>query len=227
MKSHSGPDRVLIPGEVGNVELLVDTPQSPIRGIAVIAHPHPLQGGTAEHKVPHVLARTFVSRGYQAVRPNFRGVGASEGKHDSGDGEASDIVAVVNLFHRAYCGLPIVLAGFSFGAYVVARAAEALRSRSIECSHIILAGTPWGTVDGQRTYETPSVPATSLVVHGERDERVALSAVFDWARPQDIPVVVVPSANHFFTGKLTALERLVGSYLDHLPTRNEVARIEV
>lgn len=217
MNSHSRPERVLVPGEVGNVELLVDTPEAPIRGIAVIAHPHPLQGGSAEHKVPHVLAKTFVSRGYQAIRPNFRGVGASEGEHDAGNGETSDIVAIASLFRRTSPGVPLVLAGFSFGAYVVARAAEMLRGRGFECPYGIFAGMPWGTVDKTRTYETPNVPPSSLVVHGEADERVRLKAVLDWARPQELPVVVIPGANHFFTGKLAQLERVVGDYLDAHP----------
>ncbi|SOY93326.1 putative hydrolase of the alpha/beta superfamily [Cupriavidus taiwanensis] len=217
MASHSGTESVLVQGDVGNIELLVDTPRAPICGVAVITHPHPLQGGSAGHKVPHVLAKTLASRGYLAVRPNFRGVGATEGEHDAGTGESLDTIAVVEHLRQAYSGLPLVLAGFSFGAYVIARAAEMLSHRGIHCPHLILAGTPWGTVDGQRSYETPPVPSTTLVIHGERDERVALSAVFDWARPQSLPIVVVPGANHFFTGKLSTLERLVGGYLDHLP----------
>lgn len=110
-----------------------------------------------------------------------------------------------------------MLAGFSFGAYVTARAAEALSRGGVSCRAVILAGTPWGMVEGQRTYETPPVPFATLAVHGEQDERVPLGAVFDWARPQALPVVIVPGANHFFTGKLGALERVVGAYLDHLP----------
>jgi len=202
---------------VGNIELFIDRPTGPTCGLAVIAHPHPLQGGSAAHKVPHVLAKTFAARGFLAARPNFRGVGATEGVHDAGNGETVDMVKVVDHLRRDYPGLPLVLAGFSFGAYVIARTAEVLRGRGIQCPHIILAGTPWGTVEGQRSYETPSVPSTSLAIHGEKDERVPLSAVFDWARPQGLPIVVVPGANHFFTGKLAILEGVVGAYIDHLP----------
>lgn len=217
MVAHAGTEKVLIPGEVGNIELLVDAPLAPICGVAVIAHPHPLQGGAATHKVPHVLARTLASKGYFAVRPNFRGVGATEGTHDAGIGETVDTIAVVNHLRQTYSGLPLVLAGFSFGAYVITRAAEMLRRLGVECPHVILAGTPWGTVEGQRSYETPPVPSTTLAVHGEKDERVTLSSVFDWARPQGLPIVVVPGANHFFTGKLPTLERVVGAYIDQLP----------
>jgi alpha/beta superfamily hydrolase len=217
MAAHTVTERVLIPGEAGNIEILVDTPRAPVCGVAVIAHPHPLQGGSAGHKVPHVLAKMLVARGYLAARPNFRGVGASEGEHDAGNGETVDTVAVVNHLLQAHSGLPLVLAGFSFGAFVMARAAQSLRASGVECPHLILAGTPWGTVEAQRSYETPPVPSTTLAIHGEKDERVTLAAVFDWARPQGLPVVVVPDANHFFTGKLGALERVVGAYLDHLP----------
>lgn len=223
MARHSGTERVLIPGEVGDIELLVDTPQPPICGVVVIAHPHPLQGGSAEHKVPHVLARTFAARGYLAIRPNFRGVGFSDGQHDGGDGETVDMVAVVNHLREAYPGLPLVLAGFSFGAYVIARTVQSLDAKGIRCPHIILAGTPWGAVEGQRSYAIPPVPSTALVVHGEKDERVTLGAVFDWARPQGLPVVVVPDANHFFTGKLGQLERVVTVYLNNLPDPEVVA----
>ncbi|GJG97725.1 alpha/beta hydrolase [Cupriavidus pauculus] len=209
--------RVFVEGEVGNIELIVDTPQTSLRGVAVIAHPHPLQGGSAEHKVPHIFAKAVTARGFQSVRPNFRGVGATDGVHDAGVGESTDLVRVVSLYHQAHPELPIVLAGFSFGAFVMARAIELLRSEGNEYPFVVLAGTPWGSVEGQRRYNTPHVPATSLVIHGDKDERVPLSAVFDWARAQDLPVVVIPSANHFFTGKLAVLERLVGSYVDHVP----------
>ncbi|MHA7685728.1 alpha/beta hydrolase [Cupriavidus sp. PET2-C1] len=213
----SATERVVIRGNVGDIELLVNVPVGPIRGIAVITHPHPLQGGTAEHKVPNLFAKILASREYVAVRPNFRGVGNSEGVHDSGNGETLDVLLLIEHLRRTYPALPLVLAGFSFGAYVIARAAMVLHEQAVNCTHIVLAGTPWGTIEGQRTYETPPVPSTTLAIHGEKDLRVELKAVFDWARPQCLPIVVVPNANHFFTGKLALLERLVGAYLDHSP----------
>ncbi|QYY27801.1 alpha/beta fold hydrolase [Cupriavidus pinatubonensis] len=217
MALQSGSGKMFVAGEAGRIELIVDMPRAVASGIAVVAHPHPLQGGTATHKVPHVLAKALAARGYVTVRPNFRGVGETEGEHDAGDGETNDTVAVVNHLRQQYPGLPLVLAGFSFGAYVVALTVQVLASQGLACPHVILTGMPWGTIPGHRSYATPDVPSTALVVHGENDERVTLGAVLDWARPQEMPIVVVPGANHFFTGKLSALERVVGRYLDHLP----------
>lgn len=204
-------DTTLLAGPVGNIEVLVDAPAGTPLGVAVVAHPHPLQGGTASHKVPHQMAKALVAGGYVVVRPNFRGVGQSEGVHDSGLGEADDLLHIIHHSRQTYPGR-LLLAGFSFGAFVMARAVAALTKESIELDGVMLVGTPWGTVDGQRAYETPPVPAGTLVIHGEQDERVPLAAVFDWVRPQALPVVVVPGADHFFTGKLGVLGRLVTDY---------------
>lgn len=204
-------ETTLLAGLAGNIEVLIDVPAHTPLGVAVVAHPHPLQGGSASHKVPHQMAKALVACGYVAVRPNFRGVGRSEGAHDGGLGEVGDLLEVIRHCRQAYAG-QLLLAGFSFGAFVMAHAAAALTRESVAQDGLILAGTPWGTVDGQRTYETPPVPADTLVIHGEQDERVSLTAVFDWARPQGQPVVVVPGANHFFTGKLGVLGRLVTDY---------------
>ncbi|WP_316684264.1 alpha/beta hydrolase [Ralstonia holmesii] len=204
-------DTTLLAGPVGNIEVLIDAPARAPLGVAVVAHPHPLQGGTASHKVPHQMAKALVACGYVVVRPNFRGVGQSTGVHDGGLGEAEDLIHVIRHSRKAYAG-QLLLAGFSFGAFVMARAVAALTRDGVELAGVMLAGTPWGTVDGQRTYETPPVPAGTLVIHGEQDERVPLAAVFDWARPQGLPVVVVPGTNHFFTGKLGVLGRVVTDY---------------
>ncbi|MGY8525424.1 alpha/beta hydrolase [Paracidovorax citrulli] len=212
----SSAEPLLLQGEAGHIEVLVDKPEGEPRGIAVVAHPHPVQGGTATHKVPVQLAKVLVSKGYVAARPNFRGVGASEGKHDHGDGETRDMLTVLEALRQQYPGLPFVLGGFSFGAYVMALAAAQLTEQGTPCPHLILTGMPWGKVHAHADYQTPPVAASALVVHGEQDERVALSAIFEWARPQELPVVVVPGANHFFTGKLGALTRIVEGYLERV-----------
>ena len=203
--------RTLIRGEAGDIELLIDAPKEAVQGIAVVGHPHPMQGGTADHKVPHQLARELTAHGFLAVRPNFRG---TQGEHDAGVGETNDMLAVVDHLREQYPDLPLALAGFSFGAFVAALASVQLAERGITIDHLILTGMPSGPVANHRSYDTPAVQANALVMHGENDERVALSAIFDWARPQQLPVVVVPGADHFFSGKLPVLRRQVASYLE-------------
>jgi len=181
-------------GPAGRIECAVDEPQGEARGVALIAHPHPLYGGTLDNKVVQTLARAFVELGYAAWRPNFRGVGASEGVHDAGRGEIDDLAAVLA---RAGAARP-VLAGFSFGAAVQAKLAA-----RVPPERMVLVGT------AVTNLEVPPVPAGTLVIHGELDETVPLAAVLAWARPQDLPVLVVPGADHFFHRKLPALKLAV------------------
>ncbi|WP_426990935.1 alpha/beta hydrolase [Cupriavidus sp. 30B13] len=201
-------------GAAGRIEALADTPQGAPRGVAVIAHPHPLLGGSATHKIPVALAKLFEARGWLAVRPNFRGVGGTQGQHDVGEGETDDTEAVARQLMQAHPGLPLALAGFSFGAYVQTRVAQRLLAAGGQLASLVLAGMPAGPAPGGRSYDTPAVPADAFVIHGEQDANVPLQAVFDWARPQELPVVVVPGANHFFTGKLPVFQRAVADYLD-------------
>jgi alpha/beta superfamily hydrolase len=182
--------RETVRGPAGGIECAVDEPTGTPRGIALVAHPHPLYGGTLDNKVVQTLARAFVELGYSAWRPNFRGVGASAGRHDEGRGEVEDLAAVL-----AHLGAERpVLAGFSFGAAMQARLAT-----RVAAERLVLVGVAVSNL------EVPAVPAGSLVIHGERDETVPLAAVLDWARPQELPVLVVPGADHFFHRKLPAL----------------------
>jgi alpha/beta superfamily hydrolase len=200
-------EKLAFAGPAGRVQVLRDRPDGASRGVAVIAHPHPLFGGTMDNKVVQTLARAFVQCGWTAVRFNFRGVGASEGGHDEGRGEALDLQAVV----REYAPEgPIALAGFSFGAYVTVQALQALWSTR-EVRALVLVGT------ATARFQVPPLPADShdrtLVVHGETDETVPLPAVLDWARPQSLPVTVVPGVEHFFHGQLPLLKNLVVRHL--------------
>lgn len=213
----AGGDRthtLQLPGAAGPIELLVDAPGTNMpRGVALVAHPQPLLGGSAQHKVPHLLARTLRDMGWLAVRPNFRGVGQSGGSHDEGRGESDDLYLVALTLRAAFGGLPMVLVGFSFGAYVQSRVAQRLAQDGDPPQAVVLAGMPAGTVAGGRVYDTgPAVPRT-LVVHGENDERVPLASILDWARPQGQPVMVVPAADHFFTGRLPVLRELLQTHL--------------
>jgi alpha/beta superfamily hydrolase len=203
----------LLDGPAGVMEVLFDLPKASAVGLAIVAHPQPLLGGTALHKVPQLLARALCDAGWLVARPNFRGVGRSAGTHDAGEGETDDLLALCTALREAHPGQRLALVGFSFGAYVQARVAAQLAGRGVPAWRVVLAGMPFGEVDGGRRYDTPRDVAGALVVHGENDERVPLQAVFDWARPQSHPVVVIPGADHFFSGRLPVLRALVLSHL--------------
>ena len=188
--------------------MLRDQPEgSASLGTAVIAHPHPLFGGTMDNKVVQTLARAFVQAGWTAVRFNFRGVGGSVGAYDEGRGEQQDFQAVVD--GLAPQGV-LALAGFSFGAFVAGNVLQALwTTRDVQ--RIVLVGT------AVSRFPVPALPVEShdrtLVVHGEVDDTVALKDVLDWARPQSLPVTVVPGVEHFFHGQLPLLKNLVVRHL--------------
>ena len=194
-------------GPAGRIQAQRDRPEAPAQGVAVIAHPHPLFGGTMDNKVVQTLARAFVQSGWTAVRFNFRGVGHSEGAYDNGHGEVEDMLAVVT---GAAADGPLALAGFSFGAYVTARVVGALAAAR-DLRRIVLVGT------AASRFEVPAIPADlhdrTLVVHGEHDDTVPLVAAMDWARPQTLPVTVVPGGGHFFHGQLPLLKSLVLRHL--------------
>lgn len=193
--------RSSIAGAAGRIECAIDEPAAgAMRGVAVICHPHPLHGGTMDNKIAQTLARALVALGYTAVRFNFRGVGASGGHWDRGIGEVDDALAVVAA-HRAP-GRALVLAGFSFGGYVASQAGARLPAGK-PAERLVLVGP------AVQTFPMASVPPDTLVIHGESDEVVPLAAVFDWARPQSLPVTVVPGAGHFFHGQLTLLKHIV------------------
>jgi alpha/beta superfamily hydrolase len=197
-------EQVFVPGPAGRIECAIDKPQGPARGIALIAHPHPLYGGTLDNKVVQTLARAFVELGYETWRPNFRGVGKSEGGYDEGRGEVEDLGAVFSHFGAE--GKKIVLAGFSFGAAMQARFCEKLRTENkFTPERLLLVGV------AVVHFQTPAVPPGTLVIHGEMDETVPLAAVLDWARPQELPIVLVPGAEHFFHHKLPLLRSIVES----------------
>ena len=205
MNAHT--ERLTLSGPAGAIEAVRDSPDGMSRGVAVIAHPHPLFGGTMDNKVVQTLARAFVSCGWTAVRFNFRGVGASEGVHDEGRGECEDMLDVVS--QLAPEG-PLAIAGFSFGAFVASCAAEKLWAGR-DLRQLVLVGT------AASRFSVATLPAEAhertLVVHGEADDTVPLAAVMDWARPQSLPVTVIPGGGHFFHGQLPLLKSLVVRHL--------------
>ena len=204
-------ERLSLLGAAGVIEAVRDAaavaPGTAPRGVAVIAHPHPLFGGTLDNKVVQTLARALVQCGWTAVRFNFRGVGASAGTHDQGRGELEDFLAVVE--QVAPTGA-LALAGFSFGAFVTSHALAALwPQRHVE--QVVLVGTAASRFDVAPV--PPEAHLRTLVVHGEQDDTVALSDVLNWARPQVLPVTVVPGGGHFFHGQLPLLKNLVVRHL--------------
>lgn len=189
-------------GPAGLLEGIAHMPEGSPAGIAVVAHPLPTMGGTMENKVAVILAKTFAELGCATLRFNFRGVGASEGSYTGGDGETDDLVAVVRYAQEQFGeALPLILSGFSFGGYVAARAA-----RRLEPQHLILAAPAVGR------FAMPAVSPDTLVIHGEHDDVVPLADAFEWARPQHLPVVVLPQADHYFHGRLTQVRAIVNRH---------------
>jgi alpha/beta superfamily hydrolase len=186
--------RETVRGPAGGIECAVDEPQGAAHGVALIAHPHPLFGGTLDNKVVQTLARALVELGYAAWRPNFRGVGRSEGAYDEGRGEVDDLAAVIE---HLRVETP-VLAGFSFGA-----AMQAQLAARVAPERMVLVGI------AVNHFAAPAVPAGTLLIHGENDDTVPLALVRDWAGPQGLPLIVVPGADHFFHRKLPELRRAV------------------
>ena len=195
--------RQRIDGPAGTIECAIDTPGTPPLGVAVVCHPHPQHGGTMDNKVAQTLARAFVQCGWRSVRFNFRGVGASQGTWDEGRGEVDDALAVVQAQRPAGEPAPaLMLAGFSFGAYVASQAAARLPDDA-KPQRLVLVGP------STQKQVMPAVPADTLVIHGETDEVVPLSATLDWARPQSLPVIVFPGVGHFFHGQLALLKSVL------------------
>jgi alpha/beta superfamily hydrolase len=228
--TRSPGERLLLDGPAGKIECVIDRPaggdgdrlhdaardrhhdaargrlNDAARGVALIAHPHPLFGGSLDNKVAQTLAKTLVELGYIALRPNFRGVGASTGEHDEGRGETDDLVAVLDYARARFHAAAPVLAGYSFGAYVQTQVA-----RRVAPERMVLVGPAAGLVSGGRSYTSEPVPADTIVIHGELDETVPLGNVLAWARPQELPVIVIAGADHFFHRRLHIIKNIVKS----------------
>ena len=195
----------MIPGPAGALEVALNVPahlhEGGLRGIALVAHPHPQQSGTLDNKVAQTLAKTFAALGYAAVRFNFRGAGRSEGRFDDGIGETDDALAALAYARSEFAALANaspVLAGFSFGSYVQARVA-----RVVVPERMVLVGP------AVMRFAADAVPADTIVIHGEEDDVVPLADVLAWARPQHLPIVVFPGCGHFFHGRLPQLQRVI------------------
>jgi uncharacterized protein len=190
----------MVAGPAGDIECAIDAPAGAARGLAVVCHPHPQHGGTMDNKVVVTLARAHLQCGWRVARFNFRGIGGSAGAWDEGRGEIDDAIAVARTLREG--DEPLALAGFSFGGYVASHAAAALGVREL-----VLVGP------ATQNFTVAAVPQGTLVIHAEADEVVPLASTLDWARPQALPVVVVPGGGHFFHGQLPLLKQLVVRHL--------------
>ncbi len=205
---NANTERLMLTGAAGQIEALRDLPESASKGLAIICHPHPLFGGTMDNKVVQTLARACVQTGWTALRFNFRSIGQSEGAYDEGRGEADDLRGLIQQF--APTGSALALAGFSFGSFVVSQVLnEAMQSHDLQ--KIVMVGT------AASRFAVQAIPLQLheklLLVHGEQDDTVPLASVMDWARPQVLPITVVPGGGHFFHGQLPLLRGLVARHL--------------
>ena len=196
--------RSSIAGPAGALECATDAPAGTPRGTVVLCHPHPQFGGTLDNKVVQTLARAFLQLGYRAVRFNFRGVGGSAGGWDEGRGEIDDALAVIAAERAAHPGLPLALGGFSFGGFVAAQAADRLQAAGTPVERLVLIAPATS-----RFTMPAAVAPDTVLVHGESDDVVPLASTLDWARPQVLPVVVLPGVGHFFHGQLPLLKQQI------------------
>jgi len=221
-----------IAGLVGPIQISIDLPDElkvdptfPIRGLALVAHPHPLLGGTMDNKVAQTMARAFNQLGYVSVRPNFRGVGETAGVHDDGRGEFEDLLHISDWMRtpsswsnlavtqsqawvKAANDLPFVVSGFSFGSFVGSHLVQRLIDLGRPAERLVMVGSAAGK------WELAPVPADTILIHGELDETIPLIDVLDWARPQELIVQVVPGADHFFHRRLHLIRSIItGAWL--------------
>jgi alpha/beta superfamily hydrolase len=190
--------KLRIDGPAGKIETVIDDPGAERKGLALIAHPHPVHGGSLDNKVVKTIADTLYNLGYVAVRPNFRGVGQSEGEYDHGRGEVADMLAVHEFVSTRYHDLPLLLAGFSFGAYVQSVVSETLNPR-----HLLLVG-PAVTM-----FHMGEAPSHTIIIHGEDDEVAPIAAAREWAQRHGFVFAVVRNADHFFHKKLSELKQQI------------------
>ena len=211
--------RALVEGAAGRIEVVESLPPE-VRAVAVIAHPHPLFGGTMDNKVVTTIAKVFVDSGLATFRFNFRGVGQTEGAHDEGRGETDDMLRVIGEARSQRPGLPLHLAGFSFGGAIATRASAATDFAQLL---LVAPGFRRITAAGMGDAPDPQDPAlgepgrhtweNTLVVHGDLDETVPLSDSLAWAAAREVPVVVVPGGEHFFHRKLHILREIVARWI--------------
>ncbi len=210
MTSRFPNEKSLISGPAGAIEIAahVSDEVAP-RAVAIVAHPHPVFGGTMDNKVITTLARAMFDAGAATFRFNFRGVGKTEGTHDDGRGETDDLLAVVAYAQLMHPGKPLWMAGFSFGGAVTLAASEQMPAdEMVLVAPAFERMSHWANIAGGG-----KPPTSTLLIHGENDDTVPLEDSLGWARPREIPVSVVPNADHFFHSRLHIVRRLTLRHL--------------
>lgn len=199
-----GEHLFILSGLVGKLEAALIVPENPDkRYVALLGHPHSLQGGAMNNKVVTTMARAFKELHIASLRFNFRGVGRSEGTYDEGVGESEDMLFLARLCSQEMLDVQFVFAGFSFGSYVAYRAAA-------QCKHALLI-TVAPSVQRHNYTEFSPAPAPWVVVQGDADEVVPLQSVLDFVThtTPPIPLLRFAETGHFFHGKLIALKERI------------------
>jgi alpha/beta superfamily hydrolase len=207
---HARETRLLINGTAGAIEVLVNGVQSP-RAVALICHPHPLYGGSLDNKVVFTIARACHDSNILVVRFNFRGVGRSEGDHAEGIGEMEDACTVLARIRAVAPALPVIFAGFSFGASVVARLAQ-----KELCAGLLLVAPPVSSY-AMDTVSRLDIPV--LLMQGDDDEVVDSTAVYRWFEQLYAPEKKLrhwPQAGHFFHGVLPDMKTAAEEFFSSL-----------
>jgi alpha/beta superfamily hydrolase len=201
---------LFLEGPAGRLEAVLWKPASSARPplAALVCHPHPLFGGTMHNKVVYQAAKSLDALGLPVLRFNFRGAGMSEGTHDRGQGELGDVRAALDFLTGEFPGVPLLLAGFSFGCWVGLRVGCA----DERVTEVIGLGTPVNDTDFS-FLQSCSKP--KLFVHGSDDKFGAIKKVEALAAslPGEKRLVIVPDADHFFTGRLDQLDRAITAWL--------------
>lgn len=203
---------LLLSGPTGRLEALIASPKDRLRGVCVVCHPHPLFGGTMTNKVVWTLSNAALKCGLRTVRFNFRGVGRSEGLFDDTLGETADACAVAEQLQATAPGLPLVMAGFSFGGHVALKAAAQL-----DTAALVTIAPPMGRY--LKTTEPPAHPGVPwLAVHSADDDVVSYAETRAALATYDPPPQFVhfDDAGHFFHGRLGEVEAVVRDFLTPL-----------
>lgn len=195
-------------GAGGAIQLAVSMPNAAARGVAVVCHPHPLYGGAMSNKVVYTLATTAQKHGLATAKFNFRGVDKSEGTHDQGRGETDDAVAVARWLSAQLPGLPLLLAGFSFGGFIALKAAAILKP-----ALLVTVAPPFKYFESEPRPAHPGCPW--LVLHSTDDDTVNYQDTrTELMRYQPPPeLVTLQGAGHFFHGRLNDVQQPVADWL--------------